>query len=84
MSLDAGRRFDLEELAEMRRTAPNGFWRDKYDQQINKILRESQVIGRERENLLKAVRAGDRRSVMYYQTRIKQIEKDDTYGRVSA
>lgn len=74
------RKFDLLELMEMRRKAPNAYWRDRYDQIIDKIAREGDQVRSERENLLKAVRGSDNRSVKFYQEKISRIVQNKTYG----
>lgn len=75
------RQHDLLELMELRRTAKNGFWRDQYDKGIDKIMRESGAIRSEREELLKAVRGGDKNAMRYYTERIARLRQDETYGR---
>jgi hypothetical protein len=81
MVVDEGRQHDLEELMELHRTAKNSFKRDNVEKIIEKIMRESGEIREERESLIQAIRAGDRRRVRYVQERIRKIRYDETGGK---
>ena len=80
---DNTRKQDLDELVEFWSTAPNAFWRDQYEKQMNKIIKESRIpaIVKYREELLMAVRNKDRRHVNYVQNEINHIMQNLTNGR---
>lgn len=75
------RKFDLEELYELWRKAPNSYWRDEYAKTIDKILRETGEVRQYREELVMAMRVGDRRHIKYCQERLNRIRQNQTHGR---
>jgi hypothetical protein len=81
MAIDRGRQYDLEELYELRRTAQNGYWRDLYDKTIYKIMNESPETRAYREDLIKAVRGNDIRSIKRINWKLRQILADSNGGR---
>jgi hypothetical protein len=80
---DWTRKQDLNELEELWASAPNSFWRDQYETQIRKILRESTnpAIRKYREELVLAVKNNDRRHVKYIQGEINHLMQGLTGGR---
>lgn len=81
MKLDAGRKFDLEELNEARQKAPNRFWRDHYEKKMYGVLAENGNVRSLREKLIGAIRHNDRREVAKVQHEIQRINLNKTYGR---
>lgn len=79
--MDRTRKHDLEELHELWRKAPNSYWRDQYEKTIDKILRETGETRRYREELIMAMRSGDRRHIRYCQEKLNRIRQDETGGR---
>ena len=80
MYLDKGRQFDLEELQEGYDKAQNSIWKDQHLKKIDGIMRESGAIREARNELIKAIRSGDKRHVHYVNQKLRRIRLDETYG----
>jgi len=78
--LDDSRKYDLEELSELWRKAPNSYHRDHWEKIINKIMRESGEIREAREELIQAIRSGDRRHVRYVHEKLRALAINE-YGK---
>lgn len=79
--MDYGRKFDLELLTKEYEQAKYQHDRDEIYEVIKKIMRSSVPINSLREDLLKAMRAGDRVAVKKITMHINRVKQDETYGR---
>ncbi len=79
--MDDSRKHDLEELMELRRSAPDRIHREEYDRIIEKIMREGRLMRSARTELIQAIRNGDRRHVRYMQEYLRKLAKDQDGGR---
>jgi NTP pyrophosphatase (non-canonical NTP hydrolase) len=79
--MDKSRKQDLEELMVMIHNSKNSYQRDHYEAIVDKIMRESGEIREVREELIQAIRSGDRRHVRYVQEHIRKIRFDETGGK---
>lgn len=78
--MDDSRKQDLEELMYLYKYAPQ--WRRReIEKIIEKIYRETPEVRSTREDLIKAIRAGDRHTVRKIQERLRVLEKYMTGGR---
>ena len=80
MDLDIGRKNDLQELSEARRTASTKDIR-VINKTVDKIISESERIGGDRQKLIDAVRSGDERGARYMREQIDNKNKDMYGGR---
>jgi vacuolar-type H+-ATPase subunit H len=78
--MDRGRQSDLEELEELKKGA-NYVRRERLNDLENKIRGESEQVRQAREEMIQAIRNGDRDHVNYVGERIRRIRKDETGGR---
>ncbi len=79
--MDDSRRYDLEELMNLYKYAPNAYERHRVEEIIRKIMRETPEIRDRRKDLIDAIRSGDRRHVRYIQEKLRYLEKNMTGGR---
>jgi len=82
--MDDSRKYDLEELMDLYKYAPNAYKRDEVERIITKIMRETPEIRESREELIEAIRRGDRRHVRYVQEKLRYLERQMTGGRETA
>lgn len=62
---------DREELGKARNNAKDARSRAHYDRLLNKVRNESTRVESMRQNLVKAVGAGDQRAINYFTNKIK-------------
>lgn len=79
--MDKSRYYDLEELAEQYRTAPNSYVRAQIEHVINRIMRENNEVRQNREEMIRAIQNNDTRHVRYVQERLRYLDKQQTGGR---
>jgi hypothetical protein len=80
MNIDYGRKKDLEELAEAMKNAKSTADYEHYEKIAYRILNESDQIKRLREQLIKAMRAGDNEGVEDLTRFIQHIRMRETNG----
>lgn len=78
--MDAGRKFDLEELAEAIKNARSSGEKQLYEKLIHKILSESEDLKYWRENLLRAIRINDKKTVHRINLIIQDLRLRETNG----
>lgn len=81
MTIDYGRQNDIQELAQAISEAKTQGEREYYEKIAHKILNESDRIKHLREQLIKASRANDRRTIEKICNRIQYVRMDETYGK---
>ena len=79
--VDKSRQYDLEELYHLRKSAKNGMEREKYEKVAANIMRENGVVRERREQLIKAVRSDDIRSIKRLNHELRMIQANQTYGK---
>lgn len=70
--MNKSRQHDFEQLMEERKNAKNAFERDLVDRTVDRIARETKETESDRQDLIGAIRNGDRRAVNYYQERLRK------------
>lgn len=78
--IDAGRKYDLEELYNLRKNAKNAMERERFEKVADKIMRENGAVREVREKLIKAVRGNDIRAIKRFNYELRKIQADQTYG----
>lgn len=78
--MDYSRKQDLIEISEEYKKAQTTSRKQYLERLSSKIMRESGSTESARQNLLRAVRAGDRRKVNYYQDILSRKEMQATNG----
>jgi hypothetical protein len=79
--MDDSRKYDLEELMNLYKHAPSQAKRDELERIITKIMRESGAVRERRQELIEAIRHGDRRHVRYVQEIIRKMDMDQYGGK---
>jgi len=79
--MDKSRQYDLEELYHLRKSAKNGMEREKYEKAAANIMRENGAVRERREQLIKAVRSDDIRSIKRLNHELRMIQANQTYGK---
>ena len=79
--VDKSRQYDLEELYHLRKSAKNGMEREKYEKVAANIMRENGAVRERREQLIKAVRSDDIRSIKRLNHELRMIQANQTYGK---
>lgn len=79
--LDYGRKMDLEELSRAMQKANSVSEREHYEKIMWRIMGESQPIRSLRNELIKAMRAGDIRKIKRIEKHIHYIRSEETYGK---
>jgi len=79
--VDKSRQYDLKELYHLRKSAKNGMEREKYEKAAANIMRENGAVRERREELIKAVRSDDIRSIKRINHELRMIQADQTYGK---
>lgn len=75
------RKFDLEEIAEAIKNARSTGEREYYQRLLHKLLSESEDVKYWRENLVRAIRANDRRAIHKINLIIQDLRLRETNGR---
>ena len=78
--MDSGRKIDLQDLHEARKTAPKQYQK-VIDNSIKNIMNESPQISNMRQNMINAARCGDNRAVKNFQQQIDSQTRDSRGGR---
>jgi len=78
--VDKSRQYDLEELYHLRKSAKNGIERERFEKVANKIMRENGAVRERREQLIRAVRSDDIRSIKRINHKLRMIQANQTYG----
>ncbi len=78
---DRTRKFDIEDLYELRKKAPSQKKRDEIDLQMHRILNQHPKITMYREQLLNAVRYGKGKDVGKISMHIRYLEQQIYGGR---
>lgn len=78
---DYTRRSDIEMLEEAIEKARSASEREHYEKILHKILSESDNLRYWRENLMKAIRVGDRKAITKINLIIQEIRLRETNGR---
>ena len=79
--IDAGRKYDLEEIYKLRRSSRNIPEREKFEKMADKIMRENGAVRSRREDLIKAIRGNDIRSIKRLNHELTMIKAGQTYGK---
>lgn len=79
--MDDSRKIDLEELMKLYKYAPNQAKREELERIITKIMRESGAVRERRQELIKAIRSGDRKHVRRVQEQIRIMDMNQYGGR---
>lgn len=80
LTMDYTRKHDLEELSKALDNAKSRAEKEYYEKMVWRLVGESMPIRSLREDLLKAVRAGDRRAVDRITLHIQRIRLEETNG----
>jgi hypothetical protein len=79
--IDSGRKYDLIELHTLRSKAKTGMEKERFEKVADKIMRESGAVRSRREDLIKAVRGNDIRSIKRINHELTVIKQNENYGR---
>ena len=79
--VDKSRQYDLEELYHLRKSAKNVIERERFEKVADKIMRENRAVRERREQLIRAVRSDDIRSIKHLNHELRMIQADQTCGK---